>query len=139
MQGKVYLLFMSYLFPQQARPTTCSVTYLTKVARHYSYTPKATVNYLGEYYHPSRIVTFTNKKLTSLTVYKSEGFLSYDAHDLAEDRQLVALFKLPPTMQVVVRAPYLYVNRHKCLIESRKQDSLFVADKGRLILYVITP
>lgn len=138
MQGKAYLLCISCLVPQQSRPTTCSVTYLTKVARHYSYTPKATVNYLGEYYHPSRIVTFTNKKLTALTVYKSEGTISYDAHDLAEDRQLVAFFKLPPTMQVVVRAPYLYANQHKYLIKNQKRDSIFVADKGQLTLYVIT-
>ena len=78
---------------------------------------------------------YVNGKLNNVDIYKSDGIISYTNYDIKSDKTLAKYLSIPINRKIIIIEDTLSDNGILFTYE-RKDDSIFVYNKNKLIIYV---
>lgn len=92
------------------------------------------IEYEGILYYPKIDVCYTNGKLRTLDVYKSDGILSYTNEDLKKDSSLIKYLDIPLNRIIIIQIDSISDNGTVSVYENRN-DSIFVKKDNEILIY----
>lgn len=136
MKTGILLLCMLALMNRQRKTDNCVIIYLYKIDKGFSYTPETKMKFKNALYQPYKLIEYKKAKLSSASIYKSDGIIKYYLKDLLNDPQLLRVLKAPLRLDLEIKPSYLNHNHIKYMIQSHRQDSTFVVNKDELVIYI---
>lgn len=111
-----------------------NVTSYKKVNSDYQY-GREKLKFKENVYTPILTVVYSNEKLVSLLLFKSEGGINYSAKDLDADTVFKKLLNIPDIRTVAIYKQIIEDNKVKYPISGINKDAVFSIRNDSLFIY----